>query len=95
MKHIFLFIFVFILFHPNPVEPFSGSVAPSNDGRGAYVICVDQANVYGGPNSSLDVQYTLPRGTEVRVRERAKWTLEGWAMIKPAYWVSADDICEK
>lgn len=97
MKHVFMFILVFVLVRP-PLpaanEPYAGSVVMPYTGTGAYVICVDEANVYGGPSSELEVQYTLPRGTEVNVRERARWTMEGWAMIKPAYWVSADDICE-
>lgn len=76
-------------------EPYSGAVVEPPTGTGAYVVCVDAANVYGGPDANRMVRYTLPRGTEVNVRERAKWTEEGWAMIKPAYWVSAQDLCEE
>jgi hypothetical protein len=93
MKHIFLVIFFFCLVR-SP-EPPSGGVAMPPTGRGAYVVCVDEAEVRGGPADFYYVQYTLPFGTEINVRERAKWTLEGWAMIKPALWVSDDDICKK
>lgn len=97
MKHILAFIFIFVLVRPplpSTPEPFEGSVAPANDGRGAYVVCVETANVYGGPDANQKVEYTLPLGTEVRVRERAKWIEEGWAMIKPAYWVKSSDLCK-
>lgn len=98
MKHILTFIFIFVLVRPplpSTSEPFEGSVVMPPTGTGSYIVCVDEANVYGGPDANRMVRYTLPRGTEVNVRERAQWTEEGWAMIKPAYWVSAQDLCEK
>lgn len=84
-----------VVFVEPSAEPFEGAVAEAPTGTGAYFVCVDKANVYGGPDANRMVRYTLPRGTEVNVRERAKWTEEGWAMIKPAYWVSAQDLCEE
>ena len=79
-------------FHPKPaiVEKvasadlwkYSADVVWPPTGTGAYTVCVDEANVYGGPDADRMVRYTLPRGTEVNVRERAKWVSEGWAMIK-------------
>lgn len=76
-------------------EPYAGEVAPINDGRGEWVVCVDSAPVRGGPGVSRAVQYTLPRGTIVNVREKAAWTSDGWFMIAPALWVSALDVCRK